>query len=257
MTSRVLLLGQGIGYSASPAMLNAAFRHAELPITYELRDVPQADIGDAVRGLRELDVVGANVTTPHKVAVLELVDEVDPSAMEAGSANVIVRRNGTLTAHSTDLPAMTAELQLVDAGTGGLAVVLGAGGAARAVVAALSGGGWHEVLMVTRRRWADIPSLLDSADLLVNATPIGTGSSESPVPAALLRSTLRVLDLVYRPSPTRLVADARRMGAEARGGAGILLHQAALSFTLWTGREAPTSVMRDALRDALGPQADV
>jgi shikimate dehydrogenase len=257
VTSRVLLLGQGIGYSASPGMLNAAFRDAELPITYELRDVAPADIGEAVRGLRERDVLGANVTTPHKVSVLELVEEVDSSAMQAGSANAIVRRNGTLTAHSTDLPAIIAELQLMEAGTGGRAVVLGTGGAARAVVAALSAVGWHEVLMVTRRRWAEIPSLLNSADLLVNATPIGTGSSESPVPVPLLRRTLRVLDLVYRPSPTRLVADARRTGAEARAGAGILLHQAALSFTLWTGREAPRSVMRDALRDELGPQADV
>lgn len=257
MTSRVLLLGQRIGYSASPAMLNAAFRHAALPMAYEVCDVDPAGIGDAVRGLRDRDMVGANVTTPHKVAILDLVDEIDASALSAGAANVIVRRNGRLVAHSTDLPAIAAELDLAQGGSAGRAVVLGAGGAARAVVAALNAAGWHEVATVTRERWADIPRLLDAADLLVNATPIGTGSSESPVPAPLLRSTLRVLDLVYRPSPTRLVADARSTGAEARAGAGILLGQAAMSFTLWTGQEAPMSVMRDALRHELGQGADV
>ncbi len=95
-----------------------------------------------------------------------------------------------------------------------------------------------------------------SAHLLVNATPIGTESDESPVPPRLLRPDLRVLDLVYRPSPTRLVREAREAGAAAHGGAGVLLRQAALSFGLWTGRQAPVAVMRDALHAELGPGID-
>jgi shikimate dehydrogenase len=257
MTARVWLLGQGIGYSASPAMLNAAFRHAALPIRYELHDVSPAALGAAVQAMRDGEVVGANVTTPHKVAVLQLVDEVDPSAARIGAANTIVRHDGRLVAHSTDLPAIAEELAALGADPDGGAVILGAGGASRAASAALTATGWHDVVTVTRERWADIPGLLDGADLLVNATPVGTGSGESPVPARLLRSTLPVLDLVYRPSPTRLVADARHTGAKARAGGGVLLAQAAMSFTLWIGHEAPISVMREALRHELGPEADV
>jgi shikimate dehydrogenase len=257
MTTRAWLLGEGIGYSASPAMLNAAFRAAALPISYDLCNVSAAGLGDAVRALRDVDVLGANVTTPHKVAVLELVDEVDPSAARIGAANVIVRHDGRLAAHSTDLPAIAEELAALGAEPDGRAVVLGAGGAARAVIAALDDASWHEVVTVTRDNWADAAALLAGAGLLVNATPIGTGSDESPLPAEELRPTLRVLDLVYRPSPTRLVNDARRAGSMARAGAGVLLRQAALSFTLWTGLPAPLHAMRDALRGELGSAADV
>ena len=110
---------------------------------------------------------------------------------------------------------------------------------------------------VDRARWLNLPGALMSADLLVNATPIGTDSDETPVPAALLRPGVAVLDLVYRPSPTRLVREARAAGARARGGAGILLRQAVFSFSLWTDRAAPVEAMRDALRNELGPGADV
>jgi shikimate dehydrogenase len=110
--------------------------------------------------------------------------------------------------------------------------------------------------LVGRDRWAELPALLADADLLVNATPIGTGQDVSPVAARLLRADLAVLDLVYRPSPTRLVREARAAGAAARGGAGMLLRQAALSFTAWTDADAPFDVMRRALRAELGPATD-
>jgi shikimate dehydrogenase len=113
-----------------------------------------------------------------------------------------------------------------------------------------------KVTIVDRARWAELPALLADADLLVNATPIGTASDESPVAADDLRADLAVLDLVYRPSPTRLVGEARATGAPAEGGAGVLLAQAALSFEMWTGRHAPVDVMADALRDDLGITAD-
>src|SRR5690606_25315271 len=131
------------------------------------------------------------------------------------------------------------------------AVVLGAGGASRAVQAALSDAG-TPAEVVDRSRWVDLRQLLAQAGLVVNATPIGTESDETPVPADLLRADLTVLDLVYRPRPTRLVRDARAAGATARDGSGVLLRQAAASFTLWTGHSAPVEVMRDALRAELG-----
>src|SRR3989442_12333138 len=106
MSSLVLLLGHGIGYSASPPMQNAAFRRAGLAITYELRDVDASGLADAVRAVGSDRIVGANVTTPHKVAVLDLVDDVDASAARVGAANVIGRREDRLVAYSTALPAI-------------------------------------------------------------------------------------------------------------------------------------------------------
>ncbi len=175
------------------------------------------------------------------------MDELAPEVQRLGAANTIVRQGDRLVAHNTDLPALSAELPP------GIrhAVVLGAGGASRAVVDALVAAGCEDVVVIDRGRWPRLPESLRAADLLVNATPIGTGTEETPVPAELLRAEMAVLDLVYRPSPSRLVRDARAAGAWARGGAGMLLRQAALSFSLWTEREAPIDVMREALRREL------
>ncbi|HEX2221135.1 MAG TPA: shikimate dehydrogenase [Candidatus Limnocylindria bacterium] len=249
MTDLVVLLGHRIGYSASPAMHNAAFAALGIDARYELADVAVGGLAKAVEALRGEDRIGANVTQPHKLAVCDLVDHLAPEAERLGAANTIVRDGTRLVAHNTDLPALAAEL--ADMGAGGPSVILGVGGASRAAQAALADAG-TTVSLVDRSRWGSLAEVLAEAALLVNATPIGTGSDESPVPAGLLRPDLAVLDLVYRPSPTRLVRDARAAGARARGGAGMLLRQAALSFALWTGREAPIGVMRDALRAELG-----
>jgi shikimate dehydrogenase len=253
VTDLVVLLGHRIGYSASPALHNAAFAALAMDARYELADVPDAALTGAVAALRGPDRLGANVTRPYKLAVCDLVDERSPEVDRLGAANTIVRDGTRLVAHNTDLPALRAEL----AGLGpfNAAVVLGAGGASRAVQAALADAG-ASVEVLDRSRWAALAKLLATADLLVNATPIGTESDECPVPAGVLRRDLAVLDLVYRPSPTRLVRDARSAGARARGGAGMLLRQAAGSFTLWTGRPAPMEVMRRALEAELGGAID-
>jgi shikimate dehydrogenase len=244
MTDLVVLLGHRIGYSASPAMHNAAFATLGMDARYELADVDPEALIEAVAELRRPGRIGANVTQPHKVAICGLVDERSPEVDRIGAANTITRRNGRLIAHNTDLPALTAELAAF--GPVSNAAVLGAGGASRAVKAALDDA-QTTVAVVDRGRWSSMPEILREAELLVNATPIGTGSDESPVPVGLLRPDLAVLDLVYRPSPTRLVREARAVGAFARSGMEVLLRQAALSFTLWAGREAPVQVMRDAL----------
>jgi len=252
MTVLAVLLGHGIGYSASPAIHNAAFAALELDARYELRDVGADDLAAEVDALRASDRIGANVTKPHKVAVCALVDEVGPEVNRLGAANTIIRYGQRLVARNTDLAALRAELPP------GIsrAVVLGAGGASRAAVDALKAAGCTTVLVLDREHWANLPGALMTAELLVNATPIGTGSDETPVPGILLRSEMAVLDLVYRPSPSRLVREARQAGARARGGAGMLLRQAAFSFSLWTDRDAPIDVMRDALRRELGPGTD-
>jgi len=252
MTELAVLLGHHIGYSASPAMHNAAFASLGMDARYELGDVDPEGLAGAVAELREQGRVGANVTQPHKLAVCDLVDERSSEVDRLGAANTISRRDGRLIADNTDLPALKAELNAF--GPVSRAAVLGAGGASRAVRAALEDAG-AEVTIIDRDRWASMPELLREVDLLVNATPIGTGSDEMPVPTELLRPDLAVLDLVYRPSPTRLVREARAVGADARDGAEVLLRQAALSFSLWTGREAPVEVMRAALVTELGNHA--
>jgi shikimate dehydrogenase len=253
MTDPVVLLGHHIGYSASPAMHNAAFVAIGMDARYELADVGPDGLAEAVAALRAPGLLGANVTQPHKLAVCDLVDDLAPEVRRLGAANTIVRDGDGLVAHNTDLAAVTAELGSF--GSVRRAVVLGDGGASRAVQAALPEIG-ATVAVVDRARWSELPSLLADADLLVNATPIGTGSDESPVGADLLRADLTVLDVVYRPTPTRLVREAREAGATAHGGAGILLRQAAASFELWTGVVAPVDAMRDALRRELGPGID-
>lgn len=253
MTALAVLLGQGIGYSASPAMHNAAFAALDVDVRYELRDVELHELAAEVAALRDSDRIGANVTRPYKVTVCALVDELGPEVKRLGAANTIVCYGDRLVAHNTDLAALRGELPP------GIrrAVVLGAGGASRAAVDALAATGCQATLVLDRSRWANLPGALATADLLVNATPVGTESDETPVPASLLRREMAVLDLVYRPSPTRLVREARAAGARARGGAGMLLRQAALSFSIWAEREAPIDAMREALRGELGPGADV
>jgi shikimate dehydrogenase len=253
MTDLAVLLGHHIGYSASPAMHNAAFAALGIDARYELADVATAGLADAVEALRGPDRLGANVTQPHKLAVCDLVDDVALEVGRLGAANTIVRSGSRLGAHNTDLAAIAAEIAAL--GRFARAVVLGAGGASRAVQAALTDAG-TTAEVIDRSRWADLQSLLTATDLLVNATPIGTGSDESPVPASALRPDLAVLDLVYRPVATRLVRDARAAGATATGGLGVLLRQGAASFALWTGREAPVDVMREALERELGVTVD-
>jgi len=251
VSAQVVLLGHRIGYSASPPIQNAAFRALDLDWSYALHDVPPDLLPEAVAELRRPGRNGANVTTPHKMAVAELVDLLDPVAERLAAVNTIVCDGERLIGHNTDLPALAAELSDLVGASPGHAVVLGTGGASRAAQAALADAKSASVTFVTRERWGELPALLADAALLVNATPIGTASDETPVPAELLRSDLTVLDLVYRPSPTRLVREARAAGALARDGAGMLLRQAAASFELWTGRPAPFQVMRAALQTEL------
>jgi shikimate dehydrogenase len=261
MTAPLLfrLLGHGIAYSASPAMQAAGFAALGLPHRYELADVPPDGLEAVIARLREPGSGGANVTTPHKVGVAERCDELSADAASLGAVNCVVPVDGRLTGHNTDLPALEAELRALRPAGAGRAVLLGAGGAGRAVELALERAGATGIVKLQRRdgSWARLADELADADLVVNATPVGTGSDESPIPTELLRPGLAVYDLVYRPSPTRLVREARAAGAPARGGAGMLLGQGWRSFELWLGVPAPIEAMRAGLRSALGGATDV
>jgi len=261
----VRLLGRHISYSASPHMQAAAFAALGLDHRYELADVAADELRTVVAALRRDDSLGANVTVPHKAAVLHLLDDVDELAGRAGAVNTIVRRGLRLAGQNTDIPAIADEIRALSPEPRHV-VVLGAGGAARGVRHALELVGTERMTLVSRSAnggaepWERLPELLAEADLLVNATPVGTLSDESPVPARLLHQGLAVLDLVYRPSPTRLVREARAAGAPARGGAGVLLGQGWRSLEAWLGRSVPVrarEAMAEALRTELGEEADV
>ncbi len=252
------LLGHGIAYSASPAMMNAAFASLGLPHRYALADIPEEDVPAVVDSLRSTDAGGANVTVPHKGVVVPLLDDVSDDAREADAVNTIVCRNGRLIGHNTDMPAMIDVISDLRPHGSEHAIILGAGGAGRAVQLALSKLGVDRVSVLHRSDASieRLPRLIGTADLLVNATPVGTGSDQSPVPAELLRDDLAVLDLVYRPDPTRLVRDARKAGAVAEAGSALLLGQAWRAFELWLERPAPIEVMRAALARELEKHDD-
>lgn len=253
------LLGHGIAYSASPAMMAAAFSALGLPHRYLLADVPAEGVATAVAALRRDDVGGANVTVPHKAAVAAEMDELSAVAREADAVNTVVRADDRLIGHNTDVPATVEAIARLRPDGVRHALLLGAGGVSRAVQLALRTVGADRVT-VLRRSDGSMDGLADElvrADLVVNATPVGTGADETLVPAELLRPDLAVLDLVYRPSPTRLVREARAAGAPAEAGAAILLGQAWRSLELWLGREAPVEAMRAALAAELGGTSGV
>lgn len=236
-------------------MQRAALRAAGLEgWTYDLLDTAPAGLAAAVAGLRDGAVAGANVTIPHKVAVMALLDGVEGEAEKAGAVNTIRREGQRLIGSNTDVAGVRAALAAVGF-EGGRAVVLGAGGSARAVGAALAG---SEVSFVARspERAAGLPgqvlawtghaweAILEGADLLVNATPLGR-HGEVPVPPELLPRW--VVDLVYVSGGTGLARAARARGLRVADGWDVLIAQGAAAFEAWTGRPAPLAAMRAAL----------
>lgn len=270
---RCILLGYPVGHSMSGVMHNAAFRHLGLDVEYSLRSVAP---GDLVRFVREEltrgDVVGANVTVPHKVAVMGLLDELEMEAEEIGAVNAIVSRGGHLSGYNTD--GVGAERALREAYgplRGARVVLLGAGGAARALVYYMSREAGSLVILSrdpTKARllaektggrakvtWGRLDQIdLREADVLINSTPVGMNPNtyESPVEPRLLHGGLLVFDLVYNPVRTRLLREAEGAGARTLSGVSMLVYQGAEAFRLWTGREAPVEVMRNAVITELG-----
>lgn len=239
-------------------MHNAAFRALGMDWTYELLDVPAEELRSAIGRLRVQDVAGANVTIPYKQAVMEHLDTIAPEALRARAVNTIVNEGGRLGGFNTDIPAIRAAVEQVGLDPGGVnAVILGAGGAARAAGIALDG---SHLTFVSRRpreaevpgksvAWdaASVPSLTRSADLLINATPLGR-HEEMPLRPAALPKAGAVIDLVYVTGGTPLIRKARSLGLPAVDGWEVLLAQGEVSFLLWTGHGAPIDAMRDTLQ---------
>jgi len=267
---RLGVLGWPVAHSRSPAMHNAALAALELADWhYQALPVPGHLFTETVRALGQAGFVGANVTIPHKQAALSLAQQASEAAKAIGAANTLeFASDGTISAENTDAPGLIAALgQLVDLPARPSTLVLGAGGSARAAVWALREAGASEVSVwnrtparaqrLARELGVRSVSQPDHADLLINCTSVGLERSASE-PEGLNQLGLTfdqvgkypyVVDMVYRSSPTPLLAAAREHGARTLDGLEILLAQGALSFELWTGRVAPLEVMRRAARD--------
>jgi shikimate dehydrogenase len=255
------VLGWPVAHSRSPALHNAAYRALDIDAVYVALAVAPGELPAALEGVRALGFLGVNVTVPHKEEARRLCDEVDRLAAEVGAVNTILVRDGRLVGANTDVAGFARALAEAG-GASGPVVILGAGGSARAVAAAVRADG-GEPRFVARRPekaralgaafpWtpAGLGEALDGAGLVVDTTSVGLAadsdaSHPAPVPLERLDKTALVASLVYHREPG-LLARARALGLRTMDGAAMLVHQAALAFTLMTGHEAPLAVMRAA-----------
>ena len=265
------IIGWPLEHTLSPIIHNAALRNLGMDWIYLAWPVHPESLPAAIEGLRALGAVGLNVTMPHKETVMSHLDEVSGDARVVGAVNTIQRLGDKFIGHNTDVDGFS-EFLSADAGidvTGKRALVLGAGGAARAVVKVLDDLGTAEIFVAARTRqrgenllelathgtatvigWAEAETRAASLDIIVNATPIGTGSGD-PLPSTNFQPGQIVLDLIYDPPSTALVERARSQGADAWGGLGMLVHQAAASLKIWTGQEPPIEIMSAAALHAV------
>jgi shikimate dehydrogenase len=260
------VLGHPVAHSRSPAMHNAAFAKLGLDWLYVKLPVPPELFDQTARALPGSGYRGANVTIPHKLAALALADSATPAARAIGAANTLTFEDGGIDADNTDAGGFLAALG--DPPAGRTALVLGAGGAARAVVWALAGAGAAEVSVWNRtaERAGELAAELDAravsrpeaADIVVNATSVGLREGEGPdaLPLAGLAPPGVAVELVYRGdgSDTPFATWAHAAGADVVDGLEVLVRQGALSFTRWTGREPPLDAMRRAARGEFLPQ---
>lgn len=258
------ILGRPVAHSLSPAMHNAAFRELGLNAVYVA--FPVTDLAQAVAGLRGLAIGGASVTIPFKEEIMPLLDDIDPQAARMGAVNTVVNREGHLGGYNTDWQGALLALEAETAIAQKRFLIIGAGGAARALAfAILEKGGQAAVsdldrdkaLALSRQLWVEVvaPDSLAEypAEVLINATPVGMEphTDNLPIdPEALSRYRL-VMDIVYKPLETRLLREARLRGCRVIDGLQMLIHQGAAQFELWTGRPAPVEVMARAAYGAL------
>jgi shikimate dehydrogenase len=278
MAKRVVLIGHPVAQSLSGALQQAAFESLGIDARYEPLDLPLIELPEAIAELRGDDFLGANVTVPYKERVVPMVDRLTEEAQATGAVDTITREGSRLVGHNTDVIGFRAAL---DALVGRqkmprAAVVLGAGGGARAAVYTLITEGFQRVIVFNRHLhraeglirhfgrsashmelrampWHEsvIEAELAKTKLLVNASAVPDPGQTSPIPAELLVPEMLVLDLIYVPTETRLLRDARAAGAAAAAnGELMLLHQTAAAFRLWTGRDVTTEFLEQRLNEA-------
>jgi shikimate dehydrogenase len=268
------VIGHPVSHSRSPEMQNAAFARAGIDATYVALPVAPDRVREAIAGALALGFAGLNVTVPHKQAVLPLCASLDPAAREVGAVNVLRRGASGWEGFNTDAPALEALLGAAGVAPGARALLVGAGGAARAGAWALARRG--AALRVAARRdgaardlaaafaaaapagtpapravpWADLAAEAAAADVVVNGTSVGLAGHPDALPGVALRSGQVAADFVY--GDTAFARAARAAGARLVTGEQILVRQGALAFTLWTGRPAPEDEMAAAIARAPG-----
>jgi len=276
------IIGDPIEHTMSPVMHNAAFKNRGVDYVYLAFRVKKEELGKAIEGMRALDIRGLNITIPHKVTVIPFLDELDPLADKIGAVNTIVNDNGVLRGYNTDATGFLHALRERGVEPEGKSVViLGAGGASRAISFILAERG--SSLVILNRTWdkakicadrisetfqrkatalklnrENLAAALSQADILVNATSIGMSPNinETPVTSNLLKSGLVVFDIVYNPIKTRLRREAEAAGATVISGLDMLVWQGALAFEKWTGLKAPVELMREKVIKVLEKHED-
>lgn len=288
MAKRVVLIGHPVAQSLSSVLQQAAFDATGIDARYEPLDIPLIELPDTIEQLRGDEYLGANITVPYKERVVPMVDRLTEEAQATGAVDTITREGSRLVGHNTDVIGFRAAL---DALVGRqkmprAAVVLGAGGGARAAVYTLITEGFQRAIVFNRHLhraeglvrhfgrsashmelralpWHEsvIEAEIAKTKVLINASAVPDAGQTSPVPAELLVPELLVLDLLYSPPETQLLRDARAAGAaDTANGDLMLLHQTAAAFGLWTGREVKIDVLReqlDAARAKVGDDAAV
>jgi shikimate dehydrogenase len=275
---RLLVIGDPVDHSLSPPMHNAALEFLHLPCHYGRLRVAPENLREAFEILRQQDFIGWNLTLPHKLAAVDLLDGLDPMATRLGAVNTVVNQSGRLFGFNTDgrgLVAAIAEAFGCDAAAVRIALLGAGGGAGQAAARYLAELNVPKLVLLNRtlakakqlakqlagrsksevraESWEKLPKVCREVDLIVNASPVG------PTPGALssLKSRHMVFDMVYGPQETPLVHLARKKGAKSADGLLMLLHQGVFAFEIWFGKPAPADLMRQALFAAAGREVPV
>ncbi|MBI2126596.1 MAG: shikimate dehydrogenase [Thaumarchaeota archaeon] len=279
-TKLCCLIGYPVKQSPSPIMHNAAFHSLGINAVYLAFGVPERKLSNAIRGLRALEFLGANVTMPHKKSVMKLLDKIDAGAKRVNAVNTILNQKGELTGFNTDIEGFANPLQRRTRITDLRALIVGAGGAARACAFALAENGCKKISILNRTvsKAEELVSILKKEfdvnakaeclseksftnavskhNLIVNATPLGMHEKwfKLSIQKAKLEGDTIAYDLVYRPLKTDFLATFEKLGAVCIHGYEMLVEQAALSFEIWTGKKAPKKIMTEAVLESLGAE---
>lgn len=272
-----MLIGDPVEGTLSPAMLNAAFKAFGLNHAYVAVRVPKRFLADAIGGIRAMGIAGLSVTIPHKIAIMDLLDELDDSAVAADAVNTVKNQQGKLVGFNTDGEGALRTLEgKIGKVRGKKVLLLGAGGAARAIAFSLAKAGAELTIAnrtVSRANalasaiqqklgvnvWSmlidqtQLKKALEDKEILINATSVGMfpNVNQTLVTSEMMHRDLVVNDIVYKPLQTRLLREAKRAGTKTVDGLGMLAQQGALAFNIWMGKRAPTKVMAAAAKREL------
>jgi len=269
MTSTYAVIGDPIDHSLSPNIHNAAFRHLQLDHTYIAYRIPAGELAAGIEALKAIKIAGFNVTIPHKIEMMKLLDEMDTTCKVIGAVNTVLNDNGKLKGYNTDMIGFLDPIKKKNlAIEGSQVLLLGAGGAARAIITAMVKEKAEKITIVNRTQenakeltefakkiggnvdvapMQEVDKLIADYKFIINSTSIGMKNEPSPIPTENISKNSIVYDIVYQPMNTDLIKKSKENGATIIYGYEMLLSQAACSFEIWHKTEAPYDVMKKAL----------